>query len=454
MPQAQQQLSLNLHPKQAQFYHSDKFEVLFGGGADAGKSYAGIWKVFARASFPGAFEGVFRLTNTKWATTFLRDWGNYIPASYYSHHKEEQIIRIHGGGMIGYMGCDDEQKLGSNNLSGAYFEELAEQRNATAYYKVRTLVRHGVPGLANQVYGVTNPSELADHWLIEHFGIGKRPLANVETENTLYIHTTCHDTGRDDAWVGRRYPPSMPSFYRDRLLWGRWGVVSQGRVFDRFCERHVTEQPIAGRRVIVGVDEGSTDDNPFAALRIEGDGDRLYITREFFKRGLTDPRAKVAAVMEMADDAELVVVDYSAKWLVKMLAEAGLPAVPCKKGAKSITAGIDRVRVRLDTAPDGRPNLLAHSSCEHFAREMRGYQYAPVTGVPKDENNHLIDCLRYAAWHFDTGKPVAIGWDLRPGEDRPRQLPQPERTFAEVINDHSAWKPPTGAGSNYAWLHG
>lgn len=385
-----QQTNITLGSKQLKFLAAQQFQTVFGGGSDAGKSLSLVLKIYGRAKIKGAFEGFTRRSAAQFAASFLRDWGDLIPHDLYEHAVRDQMIHIIDGGTIHYFGCDDEQKLGSKNLTGCAFDELAEHPTPFAWNKISTLVRRKVPGLPNQLYGCTNPSEKQDHWLIDRFQLDKYPLQDIETPDSLYIHTDCRDVGKDNDYILQRFPMSMGRYYRDRFLWGQWGLGAQGLVFDGFGDQHITKDDFAGRRVIVGVDDGSTDDNPFAVVRLEQDGDRIVVTDERYKKGLTNPMRKIELVREVAEGAELVVVDYSAGALISLMRDDGLPAVRCRKGDKSITSGIDQIRRSMGVAKDGKPNFLVAAKCRNTIREFRTYCYAAKTGVPKDEDNHCI----------------------------------------------------------------
>jgi hypothetical protein len=78
-----------------------------------------------------------------------------------------------------------------------------------------------------------------------------------------------------------------------------------------------------------------------------------------------------------------------------------------EKANKSIDAGIDEMRNRLELDSDDRPGLLVSAGCEHLIREFLGYKEEHV-GTSQAED-HCLDSLRYAVMGDGEGveTPVA-----------------------------------------------
>jgi phage terminase large subunit len=206
----------------------------------------------------------------------------------------------------------------------------------------------------------------------------------------------------------------LPGIARKRFLEGKW-VGSDGLVYDRWDRAvHVRADGRGVRRVVLAVDEGYT--NPFAALRVEIDGDgRLYVSGEFYRRQ-QNVSQKVAAVRAMGE-CEAVVVDPSAADLIRELRDAGLPVVPA---LNEVFDGIMKVQQRLTLAGDGYPRLTVDPGCDNLIREFETYEWKAnrQSGATKDEpikeHDHALDALRYAVAYLDrglasvaTGTPVA-----------------------------------------------
>lgn len=65
-----------------------------------------------------------------------------------------------------------------------------------------------------------------------------------------------------------------------------------------------------------------------------------------------------------------------------------------EKANKSIDAGIDEVRKRLEPDDSDRPGLLVSDNCEHLIQEFLGYKEEQVGTTQADD--HCLDCTRYA----------------------------------------------------------
>lgn len=67
--------------------------------------------------------------------------------------------------------------------------------------------------------------------------------------------------------------------------------------------------------------------------------------------------------------------------------------IPATKANKSLDAGIDEVRARLESDGEGRVGLLVSERCEHLIKEFHGYKREHVgTDAATD---HCLDSLRY-----------------------------------------------------------
>lgn len=67
--------------------------------------------------------------------------------------------------------------------------------------------------------------------------------------------------------------------------------------------------------------------------------------------------------------------------------------IPATEANKSLDAGIDEVRARLDEDEEGRVGLLVSERCEHLIKEFHGYKTEHVGTSSADD--HCLDSLRY-----------------------------------------------------------
>jgi len=169
---------------------------------------------------------------------------------------------------------------------------------------------------------------------------------------------------------------------------------TEGLVYKEFDrEKHVfnlmEEMP---REKIAGVDFGFT--NPCAIPNIEIDAaDCWWITSEFYETGRTDVQV---AEYVAAKSYNQVYPDPEAPAAIAEMRKRGINIRDVVKGKDSIKNGIDAVRERLKAG-----KLKVHSSCVNTIMEFETYSYPDKKPdhneqeVPIDENNHMMDAIRY-----------------------------------------------------------
>jgi hypothetical protein len=181
----------------------------------------------------------------------------------------------------------------------------------------------------------------------------------------------------------------------DQALHGGFGAAT-GLVYSNFSrETHVIDHADAVDRVdvtdgwrIFGYDAGWND--PRVLLEIGKTAyDQLVVLAEFHESEshvddaiawLADrPTGRIYAEHEPAD--------------IERFKNASNPVT---QADKSIDAGIDEVRNRLERDGDDRPGLLVSDRCQHTIREFLGYKKEHV-GTSSAED-HCLDSLRYAVF--------------------------------------------------------
>ncbi len=155
---------------------------------------------------------------------------------------------------------------------------------------------------------------------------------------------------------------------------------------------------------VAGVDFGFT--NPCAIPDIGIDrSDTLWITSEFYEAGRTD--AQVAEYVS-AKSFNKVYPDPESPGAIAELKKKGVPIRDVVKGKDSIKNGIDAVRELLKAG-----KLKVHHSCKNTIMEFETYSYPDKKDDrnenenPIDENNHMMDAIRYVVMMRAKGKPTA-----------------------------------------------
>jgi PBSX family phage terminase large subunit len=398
---------IELLPPQLRFIKAKEREVIYSGAFGAGKTRALCLKLASRViGFPGSREGLARkhLVSLKSTTlrTLLESDGNLppvLPLGSYTHNKSERTIKVHGGGTIYYFGlgdAEDYQKIGSLNLSGCAVDEAVELTEAD-WTMLRGRVRLKLDGQSMQLYGACNPGAPSHH-LARRFGLAGGYKA---ADNCKAIQTR----SPDNFFLPEEYVKDLMSLTGvafERYVEGKWRG-GEGLVFDRFDRSiHVREREEEWKRIVVGQDEGYTNPAALVVLGEDSDG-RLHILEEWYRTNqLEEDVIKAAKDIASRYRVESFVVDPSAAKLRASMHSSDLPVTPADN---EVFPGIQKVQQRLPRAGDGKPRLTVDPRCENLIREFESYEWlggsSGFKDIPKKENDHALDALRYAVVYFD-----------------------------------------------------
>ena len=171
---------------------------------------------------------------------------------------------------------------------------------------------------------------------------------------------------------------------------------AEGLVYPEFNrDIHIKDEMPQFKEIICGVDFGYT--NPSAILRIGIDFDNnFWITDEWYRTKQTKEQLITVLAQQQPN---YVYPDPADAEGVSKLEEAGFNVLEVDKGK---IEGINRVRELLK---QGR--IKVKRGCSNFISEIESYHYPDEKGdvnakeEPVKENDHLMDCLRYAIYNHD-----------------------------------------------------
>lgn len=171
-------------------------------------------------------------------------------------------------------------------------------------------------------------------------------------------------------------------------------VGNGGNVFENIELREITDDEISHfDRIYQGVDWGYFPD-PFAFIRLYYDKTRetIYLIDEIYQNKLSNAESSEIIKAKGYTDAYIICDSAEPKSIADFRA-AGLPAKAAVKGPDSVSYGIKWLQRRKIVIDRKRtPNAY---------NEFVNYEYDTdrdgnfISGYP-DENNHLLDCTRYA----------------------------------------------------------
>lgn len=173
---------------------------------------------------------------------------------------------------------------------------------------------------------------------------------------------------------------------------GNWGVVD-GLIYENWKEEAFTIQQLPkDAQSAFGLDFGYTND-PTALFCgfISLEQRRLYVWDEIYKKGLSN-KAIHGEISRMGYAKEQITGDSAEPKSIDELKGLGLRISGAKKGKDSINNGIQWIQDL---------EIIVHPRCVNFLTEISCYQWKKdkfnkTLNEPEDDNNHLMDAMRYA----------------------------------------------------------
>ena len=409
-------IDFNITKKQKLFIDAAADEVLFGGAAGGGKSYAQLIDAFLFAlKYPKSKQIIFRRTLPELEKSLIRTAFGLYPKDICNFNSSKHIYKFVNGSVIdfGYIG---NVKDLSNYQSAEYdiirFDELTHFTEEMYLYMLSRL--RGTNGYPKQVKSSTNPGNVGHEFVKRRFiNIGEWQKEHSFPEGTrIFIPSRVQDNrflmDNDPDYLKRL--ENLSEKDKKALLYGEWDLF-EGRYFSEFSrDVHVVapfEIPEWWRRFVV-FDYGL---DMFACYFVAVDGEgTAYVYREIYESGLIVSEACRLLKSRLNGEniyAFLAPPDLfnrhsdSGKSTADLFYENGIGLTradnsrvtgwQCVKEYLKVKKGHDGV---TDTA-----RLKLFANCINLIRCLPAVQYDSVN--PQDvatephELTHSVDALRY-----------------------------------------------------------
>ena len=186
-----------------------------------------------------------------------------------------------------------------------------------------------------------------------------------------------------------------PRRYRVAGL-GDWGVID-GLVYEHWKEEMFSLKDLPKDiQSAFGLDFGYTND-PTAMFCgfVSLEQKRLYVWDEMYQKGMSN-KAIRDQIVRMGYSKERITADSAEPKSIDELKGLGLRVTGAKKGKDSINNGIQWIQDL---------EVIIHPRCVNFLTEISSYQWKTdkfnkKLNEPEDDNNHLMDAMRYALEQF------------------------------------------------------
>lgn len=315
-------------------------------------------------------------------------------SEYFAISKSDMTITsTENGAQILFAGLDDVEKIKSiTPQNGPLTDIWIEEATETAYEDYKQLDKR-LRGESEHVKRLTlsfNPV-YKTHWIYrEFFGIWDDERNYAESDTVSILKTTYKDnrflTDDDRAALENE----KDSYFREVYTLGNWGVLGDV-VFRNWHAEDLSDVAAAYPLRYYGLDFGFSSD-PCAAVDVAIDKKhkRILVFNELYERGLTN--TLLAERLRVFAGRNPVTCDSAEPKSIHELRMYDIAARAARKGADSVIHGIQWLQGY---------EIVIDSRCENLRQELTLYQWRKDKDgnslrVPEDENNHLIDALRYA----------------------------------------------------------
>lgn len=277
-------------------------------------------------------------------------------------------------------------------LGGVLMDEVALMPRS---FVEQAMARCSLPGA--KLWFNCNP-ENPYHWFYREW------VVHARRKNCLYLHFTMDDNPSLSADVRRRYENLYSGAFYERFIRGRWVNVS-GLVYPMFStQQHVASLQGTPCRLFISCDYGTVNPSSFGLWGLGTDGVWTRM-REYYhdsrKTGEQRTDEEHYAGLEALADSqqiEAVIVDPSAASFMACIRRHGrFRVVPADNdvldGIRNVSCALKENRIRIDP------------SCKDTIREFALYRWDEnsVRDVPKKQNDHAMDDLRYFVTTVLTG---------------------------------------------------
>lgn len=423
---------------QADFLSSSELEVLFGGAAGGGKSFAMLADPLRYVDNPNFVGLLLRRTNDelrelKWKSQMLYGSAQFSGGKPKWSTRDSEWVFPSGARLwMSYLDRDDDVfRYHGQTFTWIGFDELTMYPSPLPWDFLRTRLRTTDKELEKclSMRASTNPGGPGHGWVKKMFIDPAPPntgfwatdiekeitLVDPETGEPLFKRKFIPSRVSDNPYINekeyRKNLISQGERKSQQLLEGDW-TVADGAAFPEFrTALHVVEPfeiPHSWRR-FRSMDWGYQSAHAVHWFAIDPDDNTLICYREYYVGKRTARQmAHDILNLERGERIEYGVLD-SSTWhrrgegpspAEEMIAE-GCRWRPSDRSQGSRVSGANMIHQLLQKDPDtGRPKLFFFDTCRRIVADLQVAPADPKGGDDIDERyrqkNHAYDSLRYA----------------------------------------------------------
>lgn len=399
---------------QTDFLAASETDVLYGGAAGGGKSYAMLVDPLRYAHRAAHRALILRRSMPELRELIDKSRELYPKAFPGCKYKEvEKLWNFPSGAKIefGFLERDaDVYRYQGQAYSWIGFDEITHQATEFSWNYLASRLRTTDPEIIPYMRCTANPGGVGAHWVKKRYIDPSPPYESFIGGDGLtrkFIPARLEDNpflaadGRYEQML-----KALPPTQRRQLLEGDW-EVAEGAAFTEFDRNlHVIEPfeiPIHWER-IKGIDYGYASESACVWGAVDKDDGTLIIYRELYRKGLlgTD-LAHMITEMELNDPLSVPGVLDTACWsrtgqtgptVGETLVKAGHKL---RRADKNRVAGKIQIHEYLKLQQSGRPKLQIFNTCPNLIRELQSIPLdrSNPEDVDTKASDHAYDALRY-----------------------------------------------------------
>ena len=428
---------------QVDFLAAPEKEVLYGGAAGGGKSFAMLVDLLRYAS--NGNHRALLLRRTLAELTELVDQSRKLypkafPGAVFRESKNTWSFPSGATALFSYVDKDnDVTRYQGQSFTWIGVDELGQYPTPYVWNYLRSRLRTTDPEIQTYMRASANPGGVGGWWLKKMFvdpAIPNEPFWATDIDSGKVLrYGPNHPEHADEPLYQRRFIParltdnpflmesgeyeamllSLPEVERRRLLEGDWDVAD-GAAFSEFDRSvHVVEPfevPYNWPR-LRAADYGYSSPSCVLWGAVDWDGN-IFVYRELYDKGYTgETLARIINALEENDPLMQISVLDGACWskhgtgpsIAESMIRNGVRWIPADKNRIPGKIELHR-RLAIDERTD-EPKLKIFSTCTNLIRTLPTIPLSKTNSEDVDtkSDDHAYDALRYMCMTRPTGLP-------------------------------------------------
>jgi len=400
---------------QTDFLSAPENDVLYGGAAGGGKSYALIVEPLRYAHKAAHRALILRKTMPELRELIDKSRELYPKAFPGAKFKEQEKTWHFPSGAkmeFGYLDRDaDVYRYQGQAYSFIGFDEITHMATEFPWQYLGSRLRTTDPDIEVYLRCTANPGGAGHAWVKKRYidpakpntsFVGKDGLTRRFIPALLKDNPHLHADGRYEQMLN-----SLDEVSKRRLLNGDWNI-NEGVAFPEFIREMHTVDPFEIPNSwfrFKGADYGYTSPSAVLWMAVDPDDNTIVVYRELYSKGLTGEAlgdaimelelGEVSNVTGVLDTAAWNRTGYTGPTIGQALNQAGCSFRPSDKNR---IAGKIQIHERLKLAASGRPKLQIFKTCRNIVRELETLPISTTNSEDVDTtaSDHAYDALRYA----------------------------------------------------------